>query len=79
LATSGWGQDFDLLANGWESLSNRERAGLQEISRCVGIDDPLEPLRVDLCDRCDVAEEGRQVFVRAVRRKPPQLTTEEIL
>ena len=27
----------------------------------------------------DVAEDGKEVFIRAVRRKPPHLSTEEIL
>ena len=41
---------------------------------------PIWQLRVgDYRVFYDVAEEDRQVFVRAVRRKPPHLTTEEIL
>ena len=41
---------------------------------------PIWQLRVgDYRVFYDVAEEDRKVFVRAVRRKPPHLTTEEIL
>lgn len=41
---------------------------------------PIWQLRVgDYRVFYDVAEEERQVVVRAVRRKPPHLTTEEIL
>lgn len=63
-STSGWGQEFDLLANGWESLPDQERIDLQEISRWVGPGHLLEPLWVDLYERWDPRFETRRAFAQ---------------
>ncbi len=63
-STSGWGQDFDLLANGWESLSEQDRADLREIDRWVGPYHLLKPLWVDLYERWDPRFETRRGFAQ---------------
>ena len=66
LSTTGWGQEFDILANGWESLPDQERADLQQIDRCVVPYDPLEFLWVDLYERWDPRLETRRGFAQRI-------------
>ena len=67
LSTTGWGQEFDILANGWESLPDQDRADQQELERLVGPYDVLEPLSVDLCERWDPRFETRRAFAQRMQ------------
>jgi hypothetical protein len=66
LSTSGWGRDFDILANGWGSLPDQERANLQQIDRWVVPYDPLAFLWVDLYERWDPRLETRRGFAQRI-------------
>lgn len=69
-----------------EQLTHRPAEETRNKKILAGLDppwdheEPIWELRVgDFRVFYDVDEEGLRVFVRAIRRKPPHLTTEEIL
>ena len=63
-STSGWGQDFDILANGWEAVSDQDRQNQQEFKRLTGLSFLPPPFQAKLFARWDPRFEPRRAFAQ---------------